>query len=113
MFGEMGRLLRLASDMKTKMPQLQAKLEASEFAADSGGGTVQAVVNGKGRLCDLRIDGRAFTGGELGPAALADLADLVKSAVSAAQDKAAQAVAKAMRELTGGMSLPGMEGLIP
>jgi DNA-binding protein YbaB len=41
------------------------------------------------------------------------LEDLIKAAVSAAQDKAATAAAEAMNELTGGMPLPpGMDGLL-
>ena len=109
MFGNLGKMMKLAGEMKTRMPQMQAKLAASRFTAESGGGAVRATVSGKLDLTDLVID----------PAALADpsmdagrLADLVKAAVAAAQQQAAQAAADAMKELTGGMEIPGMGGLL-
>jgi len=109
MFGNLGKMMKLAGELKEKMPQVQAKLEAAQFSADAGGGAVTATVNGKGALVDIRI----------APGALADekmsadmLGDAVKAAVAAAQETASQAAREAMLELTGGMSLPGMEGML-
>lgn len=106
--GNLGKIMKLVGEMKTKLPEMKAKLEASRFTAQSGGGAVTAVVNGKLALVDLKID----------PAVLKDpatdaamLEDLVKAAVASAQATATQAAADAMKELTGGMDLPGMEGL--
>ena len=106
MFGDIGKMLKLAGEMKRKMPEMQAKLAASTYSAEAGGGAVAATVNGKLALVDVKI----------APAVLADcdaamLEDLVKAAVTAAQEKAAMAAAAAMKELTGGMALPGMEGM--
>src|ERR1035437_10169142 len=105
MFGDIGKMLKLAGEMKRKMPEMQAKLAASTYSAEAGGGAVAAPVNGKLALVDVKI----------APAVLADcdaalIEALVKAAVTAAQDKPAQAAAAAMKELTGGMALPGMEG---
>jgi DNA-binding YbaB/EbfC family protein len=106
MFGDLGRMMKLAAEMKRRMPQVQARLPASEYAADAGGGVVTATVNGKMQLVGLRIN----------PAILADadaamLEDIIKAAVAAAQAKATAAAAEAMKELTGGMPLPpGMGG---
>lgn len=107
MFGDIGKLMKIAGDIKTKMPALQEKLANSRFTAEAGG-VVAATVSGRLLLTDIRID----------PSLLADealdaemLADLVKAAVSAAQEKAARAAAEAMRQLTGGVQLPGLEGL--
>jgi len=102
MFGDLGKMMKLAGEMKRRLPELQEKLAKAEYTAQAGGGAVSATVNGKLALVALRID----------PKILADadaqlLADRVKAAVSAAQDQATQAAAEAMRELTGGMDLPG------
>ena len=106
--GNLGKLMKLAGEMKRRMPEMQAKLAASEFTADAGGGVVRATVSGKLLLKDVRID----------PSLLADdamdaglLEDLVKAAVSAAQEKASAAAAEAMKEITGGMELPPGFGL--
>ncbi len=107
MFGDIGKMLKIAGQMKAKLPEMKAKLAASEFTADSGGGVVSAVVNGKMQLVDIKIAPEVFADGD------ADLlADLIRTAVSAAQEKAATAAAEAMTELTGGMNLPGMEDLM-
>lgn len=108
MFGDIGKLMQLAGRIKTELPKVREELAAAEHVAAAGGGTVRATVNGKMELVDVKID----------PAVLDDadaemLGDLIKAAVAAAQRKAAEAAAKAMKELTGGMDLPGMEGLIP
>lgn len=108
MFGDIGKLMQLAGRIKTELPKLREKLAAAEHSAAAGGGAVRATVNGRMELVDVKID----------PDVLADadaemLADLVKAAVAAAQKKAADAAAVAMKDLTGGMELPGMEGLIP
>ena len=39
------------------------------------------------------------------------LADVVKAAISAAQEQATLASQQAMKELTGGMEIPGLTGL--
>ena len=108
MFGNLGKMMKVAAEMKRRMPEVQAKLEQAEHTADAGGGAVGATVNGKGKVRDVRIDPSVLADGQLDAEILGDL---IKAAISAAQEKAALATAEAMRELTGGMDLPGMEGM--
>ncbi|MDY7010869.1 MAG: YbaB/EbfC family nucleoid-associated protein [Planctomycetota bacterium] len=107
MFGDIGKMLKMAGQMKAKLPEMKTKLAAAEFGADAGGGVVSATVNGKMQLVDIKIAPEVLGDGDAGM-----LADLIKAAVSAAQEKAAVAAAEAMAELTGGMKLPGMEELM-
>lgn len=108
MFGDIGKLMKLASEMKKKMPEMQARLAASSYIGQAGGGVVTATVNGKFMLVDLRIDPALLSeGSEM-------VEDLVKAAISSAQKTAAQAAEAAMKELTGGMDLPaGLDGMMP
>lgn len=101
MFGDIGKMLKMAQELKRKMPEVRAKLEGSEYSAAAGGGAVTATVNGKMSLTDLKIDPALLKEGDA-----AMLEDLVKAAISAAQAQASQAAAEAMSELTGGMELP-------
>jgi len=108
MFGDLGRMMKLAGKIKTELPKLRERLAASEFTFEAGGGAVSATVNGRLEIVGVRIAPEA--------AAEADaemLADLVKAAVAGAQARAAGAAAEALRELTGGMPLPGMEDMMP
>jgi hypothetical protein len=109
MFGDLAKMLKVAADMKRRMPEVQAKLEASEFVAEAGNGAVRATVNGKLRLRDIEIDRQALGDGDLDVEALGRL---IRDAVSAAQEQAADAATQAMRQLAGGMSIPGMEDMI-
>ncbi len=110
MFGDLGKMMKLAAQMRQKLPQLKAEMEASTYEASAGDGVVTATVNGKLALVDIKIAPEYLTGddcdGEM-------LEDLIKAAVGAGQDKASQASQEAMMKLTGGMQLPGMQELIP
>ena len=110
MLGNLGKMMKMVGELKTRMPEMQAKLAASEYRAQAGEGAVAATVNGKMQLVGLEIDPE-----KLGPdeVDLAELADLIKAAVSTAQDEAAEAAREAMSELTGGMPLPpGLDSLM-
>ncbi len=111
MFGDLGKMMKMVGRMKAKLPEVQARLEQSEYTGVSGGGAVIATVNGKLALVDLRIDEELLAGEQLDSEILEDF---IKDAISAAQENAASAAQAAMKELTGGMELPpGMGGLIP
>lgn len=106
MFGDiggLGKMMKLLSDVKNKGPEVMAKLAATEYCGDAGGGVVKATVNGTLTLVDLKIDPAVLTDPEMDGEMLADL---IKAAVSLAQQHAAQAKMDAMKELTGGMDLP-------
>ena len=106
MFGNIGKMMKLASEMKTRLPEMKAKLESSLYTCQAGGQAVSATVNGKMMLTELKIDPKILEDNDVEM-----LEDLVKAAVSAAQAKAAEAAAEAMKELTGGMELPPGMGL--
>ena len=110
MFGNLGKMMKVASELKTKMPEMQARLAASEFTAETGGGVVTATVNGKFALVGIQIKPEVLADGELD---CEMLEELIKAAVGAAQAKAAEAAAEAMQELTGGMDIPGLSGMMP
>jgi hypothetical protein len=109
MFGDLGKMMKVAAEMKRRMPEMQARLEQSQFEAEAGGGAVRAVVNGKMRFVDLKIDRSLLAGGQTDAALLEDL---IKAALAGAQKKASEAAAAAMNELTGGMNIPGIDGFL-
>jgi len=106
MFGDLGKMMALAGKLKTELPRMKQRLAASEFTADAGGGAVRATVNGKMQILGLKIVPEAVAEGDVEM-----LADLIKAAVAAAQEKAAEAARAALEELTGGVKLPGMEDM--
>ncbi|MBN1555204.1 MAG: YbaB/EbfC family nucleoid-associated protein [Phycisphaerae bacterium] len=109
MFGDLGKIMKLAGEMKRKMPEMKQRLAAAEYTAQVGGGVVQATVSGKMQLTDLKLSEQLLADGDL---SLEMLEDLIKAAISSAQAQAAQAAEEAMKELTGGMDLPGLGDLM-
>jgi len=104
--GDLAGLMKQAKQMQSKMKEMQEALANSRFEADSGAGAVTATVTGKLELVGLKISPSAVTDDiEL-------LEDLVKSAVAAAQRKANEGVKAQMQQVTGGMNLPGLEGML-
>ena len=53
--GNMNNLMKQAQRMQRQMEEGQKELEVKEFSAKSGGGAVEAVVNGKKELVKLTI----------------------------------------------------------
>lgn len=108
MFGKLGDIagmMKQAKEMQGRMKDMQDQLAAARFEAETGAGAVRATVTGRLELVDLKID----------PASAGDvemLEDLIKSAVCAAQAKAAEGVKAEMQKMTGGMNLPGLDGLL-
>ena len=107
MFGDLGKIMKVVGELKTKLPEMKETLAASRYSADTGGGTVTVTVNGRMELTDLKISEQLLKDND--PAMLEDL---IKAAVSAAQAKATTAAAAAMKEITGGMDIPGLSGLL-
>jgi DNA-binding YbaB/EbfC family protein len=110
MFGQLGNiagLMKQAKEMQSKMKEMQESVAASRFTADSGAGAVTATVSGKLDLVDIKISPDLVKSGDVEM-----LEDLVKSAVCAAQRKAAEGVRAEMARITGGLNLPGLDGLL-
>ena len=105
MFGDLGKIMKLVGNVKSKLPEMKEKMGNSQFTAAAGGGMVAATVSGKMELIDLKLSEHLLEDGDL---SLDMLEDMIKAAVSAAQAQATQAVKEAMEELTGGMDLPGL-----
>ena len=110
MFGKMGdlaNLLKNASQIQARVKEMQEKAETMSYSAESGGGAVSATVNGKLVLMNLRIAPESVKAGDVEM-----LEDLIKSAVAAAQRKATDALKDQMREMSGGMNIPGLEKML-
>lgn len=109
MFGDLGKMMKMARQMQDRAKTIKQELDVKTFTADAGGGVVSATVNGKLELVELKIAPELIAAGN---ADVEMLADLVKAAVNAAQSQASAAAAGMMKELTGGINIPGLEGLM-
>src|SRR6476469_7077114 len=99
-------LLAKANEMKEKMKQMQDEAGKKQVTADSGGGMVTAVVNGRLELVKLRIDKSKVDVNDTEM-----LEDLIVAAVNAAQVKAAEMMRQEMARLASEAGLP--PGMMP
>lgn len=86
-----------------QMKSLQKQLEGMRIEAETGGGTVKAIVDGEAMLVDIVIDTALLDGDEVKA-----LPKLIRKAVQEAQKKAKKQVASQVQQMASGMGLPGM-----
>jgi len=97
-------LMRQAKKLEKAMTEAKESLAtAVSVEAESGGGLVKVVMNGKYELTRLTIDPKAIT-----PDDRALLEDLVTAAVNAAAEKARAAADQHLEKATGGIKIPGI-----
>lgn len=97
-------LLRNAQQMGSKMQEINQQLRQQRAVGNAGAGMVTVEVNGLGEVLSVTIDPLLVERGEREM-----IEDLVPAAVNQAIMKSKQLHIEAMKSLTGGVSLPGMD----
>ena len=96
-------MMKQAQKLQAKMMEVQAELANRTVSAQAGGGMVEAVVNGKQELLNLRIDPEVVVAEDVEM-----LQDLIMAAVNEALNRSREMMAQEMSKLTGGMQIPGL-----
>ena len=100
----LGSIIKQAQQMGARVQEVNERLKGIRVTGASGGGMVEVEVNGLGEVLRLTLEPSlvARQDREL-------IEDLVPAAVNQAVAKARQQHAAMMREMTGGMNLPGLD----
>ena len=101
--GGMGGLMKQAQRMMEQAKRVEEELAAEQVEASSGGGMVKVMATGAGEIVSVTIDPQVVD-----PDDVEMLQDLVVTAVREAVEKATEIRTQKMKELTGGMNLPGL-----
>lgn len=99
--GEMAGLMKKAKDMKANLAKMKEDIAASEFYGTCPGDKVTVVISGDFQVRQLKIS----------PDVTADteaLEDLVKTAINSAVSSAQTNIQEKMKEVTGGLNIPGL-----
>lgn len=99
--GDMGKMMKAAQEMKTKMEDLQEEMHNLLVTGESGAGLVKATCTAKGELKALDIDPSIFQ-----PDEKEVVEDLILAAIKDAQAKASDKAQEEMGKITEGMGLP-------
>lgn len=97
-------LMKQASQMQSKMTEMQEKLAAITIEGVSGAGMVIVTLGGKGDMKSIKIDPKLAD-----PAEMEMLQDLIVAAYSDARRRLDETTQEEMQKVTGGINLP--EGL--
>jgi DNA-binding YbaB/EbfC family protein len=100
-------LLKQAQEMGGRMQQLSEQLKSKRVRGAAGGGLVEVEATGVGEVVAVRIDPTLF---EKQDREL--LEDLLPAAFNAAQAKARELHAELMKEVTGGLNVPGLDAML-
>lgn len=96
-------MLKQARDLQKQMGRIQKKVERTELTATAGGGMVTVTMTGKMVVQKVEIEPQLFAEGDRRMAE-----DLLVSAVNAVIEKAQRLMAEEMKQITGGLSIPGL-----
>ncbi len=100
----LGSLLKQAQQFGGQMEKLTEEMKNRRAIGTAGGGMVEVELNGLLEVLRCRVDPQLFAQGDREL-----VEDLVVAAVNQAVTKAKQLHATAVKELTGGLQLPGLQ----
>lgn len=96
-------MLRQARSLQKQMGKLQKKIAKKKVSASAGGGMVEVEATGKLVITRVTIEPSLVAKGDVGL-----IQELVKSAVNGAVDKAQDMMNEEMKQVTGGLDIPGL-----
>ena len=100
-------MMKQIQKMQDDMQKAQEEVENSEFTSSSGGGAVEVTVNGSHEIKSIKIKPEVVD-----PDDVEMLEDMLIAAINEAMRKASDTMEREMNKVTGGMNIPGLNGLI-
>ena len=95
--------IKQAQQLKSKLDRAQKEMKKMQIEGEAGKGAVTVVVNGEQGIISVKIAPEVVD-----PKNVKQLEQLVLKAVNDAQEKAQKAAAEQLKEITGGLKIPGL-----
>ncbi len=105
--GNIAGMMKQAQEMQGRMKQMAEQLKSERVTGSAGGGMVEVTMTGEGIVLSVRIDPVLV---EKNDRELIE--DLLPTAFNDAREKVEELKQQALAEVTGGMNLPGLEGMM-
>lgn len=105
--GQLASLMRSASGLSGKLDETTRKLQEKRVVGTAGGDMVQVEMNGLAQVTRISIDPALFESGDREM-----VETLLCAAINQASGKAKEQHLEVMRELTGGLEIPGLERMM-
>lgn len=110
MFGKLGdlaNLMKQAGAMQARAAAIRDELKSTTVEGSAGGDMVRVEADGSGEIRNVIIDPEVFAEGDRG-----FIETLIAQAVNDALDKGKALHREKIEEMTGGLSLPGMDKMM-
>lgn len=104
-------MMQQAQKMQKKLQDAQAELAAMEIDGEAGNGSVKVIVTGQGKFKSIKLTPQAINPEHpetVDTDTLEMLEDLISQAMSQATEKASEKTESAMKNVTGGIKIPGL-----
>jgi DNA-binding YbaB/EbfC family protein len=101
MMKNLNEMMKQVQELQGRMQAVQERLESLSIEGKAGGDLVRVIVNGKGVMTGMVIDASL-----LKPEEKEILEDLIVAAHADARAKMEAAIAREMKEVTGGLPMP-------
>ncbi len=102
----MFNMVKQAREMQKRMSEAQKRVAKAEVTAAADDGKVTVVINGKLQVKSITIDPAFVASGNVRA-----VQDLLTSTINAAIAKAQEMMTEEMKQVTGGLKLPGLSDL--
>jgi len=103
----MQHMIKQAQKMQEDMSNLQEDLDAREYDINAGGGVVTVKINGKMEILSIDIKPEVVD-----PDDIETLSDILVAAMNEAIKKVSEINSTEMGKITGGLNVPGLNGLL-
>jgi DNA-binding YbaB/EbfC family protein len=103
---DLNNIMQQAQEMQAKMSQIQEQLANKTITGSAGGGMVNVTVNGRGDVLSVAIEDALISSEEKEM-----LQDLVVAATNDGLQKAKELSKQEMKQLTGGLNIPGLSNM--
>ncbi|OGO24584.1 MAG: nucleoid-associated protein, YbaB/EbfC family [Chloroflexi bacterium RBG_16_51_9] len=96
-------MLKQAQELKSKLDKAQKELKNLVVEGEAGKGAVKVTINGQQKILSIKIDTEVIN-----PNKAKDLEKLILKAIEEASDKSQKMAARQLKDLTGGLKIPGL-----
>ena len=99
-------IAKQVQNAQKRAEQAQKELAALEITGESANGYVKVTCDGQGKFKSIKITPEAISGTDTESVEI--LEDLISAAISQANEKASKEMSAKMKQITGGISIPGL-----
>ena len=107
----LGNLMKQVQNVQKKASEAQARLASMELVGESANGGVKVTLDGQGKFKSIKLSAEVIN--PENPSAVDTdtiemLEDVISAAMKDATEKAAKEMEASMKNVTGGMKIPGL-----